>query len=68
VGGLTMFKVYAIFDNFKSCYDCPDQIHSIYASHALARQALESKFSKSDIKSGYAYIDELEVITEGATQ
>ena len=62
-----MFKVYAIFDNYKSCYDCPDQIHSIYASNALARQALESKFSKSDIKSGYAYIDELEVITEGTT-
>ena len=59
-----MFKVYAIFDNYKSCYDCPDQIHSIYASHSLALKALHERFSKSDIKAGYAYIDELEVTEE----
>ncbi|QNO02004.1 hypothetical protein barba126A_phanotate61 [Rheinheimera phage vB_RspM_barba_12-6A] len=54
--------IYAIFDNYKSCYDCPDQIHSIYANKELALKALHSKFCQSDIKSGYAYIDELELI------
>lgn len=63
-----MFKVYAIFDNFKSCYDCPDQIHSIYANHSLAIKALHEIFSKADIKAGYAYVDELEVITEDDKQ
>lgn len=57
-----MFKVYAIFDNYKSCYDCPDQMHSIYVSHSLALKALHQTFSNSDIKAGYAYIDELEII------
>lgn len=62
-----MFKVYAIFDNYKSCYDCPDQMREVYATKELAYSELKRRFSASDIKSGYAYVDEIEVI-EGVTE
>lgn len=57
-----MFKVYAIFDSCKSCYDCAEQMHEVYSSKELAYSELNRRFSKSDIKSGIVYVDEIEVI------
>jgi hypothetical protein len=56
-----MFKVYAIFDNYKSCYDCADQLHSVYSTKELAYTALNDRFDKADVKAGLVYVDELEV-------